>query len=402
MFKKIVLVTAMASVFLLPMNACGVVKTDGPSQEDGSDIAGIITEINSSGSETVNGRILVELKQPNNTSDKFWITVETNTSIYKYDGKQHTDTPFSSLTKGQNVEVWFDGPVAESYPAQVKAKQVVVRVVTDYDSLVDGLQAIGAAVEHETLPEVVVQDFFSLTGQVFKLNGEDVQVFEYGDHSTAETEAELVSQDGSSIGTSLPFWIAPPHFYKAGRIIVLYVGENTAVTDALESILGEQFAGRQGEKNQAQSDEAAVYAAIIRQLATEDDTFGGKLNPNTLYIIRNTDDSAGNPVEGQKFDTSMISETLQSEIFTMLTDLSVEIIWIDTFEDAEFEESGFEVKHGGAIITLGNIYEQEDGSVQVAGSIYIANLAAGGSTYILEQVDGSWKITGRVGPVWMS
>jgi hypothetical protein len=95
----------------------------------------------------------------------------------------------------------------------------------------------------------------------------------------------------------------------------------------------------------------------------------------------------------------MISETLQIEISTMLTDLSAEIIWIDTFEDAEFEESGFEVKRGGAIITLGNIYAQEDGSVQVAGSIYIANLAAGGSTYILEQVDGSWKITGLVGPV---
>jgi len=402
MFKKFILVTAIVSLFLLTLNACGTVKTDGPSQEDGSDIFGIITEINSSGSETVDGRILVELEQPNNTSDKFWVTIEKNTSIYKFDGKQYTDASFSSLTKGQNVEVWFDGPVAESYPAQVKAKQVVVRVVTDYDSLVDGLQAIGATVEHETLPEVVVQDFFSVTGQVFKLNGEDVQVFEYGDHSKAETEAALVSPDGSSIGTSLPFWIAPPHFYKAGRIIVLYVGENTAVTDALESILGEQFAGRQGETNQAQSDEAAIYAAIIRQLATEDDTFGGNLNPSTLYIIRNTDDSAGNPVEGHKSDTSMIPETLQSEISTMLTDLSAEIIWIDTFEDAEFEESGFEVKRGGAIITLGNIYAQEDGSVQVAGSIYIANLAAGGSTYILEKVDGAWKIAGRVGPVWMS
>ncbi len=402
MFKKFILVATIVSLFLLTLNACGAVKTDGPSQEDGSDIVGIITEINSSGSETVDGRVLVELEQPNNTSDKFWVTIEKNTSIYKFDGKQYTDVSFSSLTKGQTVEVWFDGPVAESYPAQVKAKQVVVRVVTDYDSLVDGLRAIGATVEHETLPEVVVQDFFSVTGQVFKLNGEDVQVFEYDDHSKAETEAALVSPDGSSIGTSLPFWIAPPHFYKAGRIIVLYVGENTAVTDALESILGKQFAGRQGEMNQAQSDEAAIYAAVIRQLATEDDTFGGNLNPSTLYIIRNTDDSAGNPVEGQKSDTSMITDTLQSEISTMLTDLSAEIIWIDTFEDAEFEESGFEVKRGGAIITLGNIYAQEDGSVQVAGSIYIANLAAGGSTYILEKVDGAWKIAGRVGPVWMS
>jgi len=149
-------------------------------------------------------------------------------------------------------------------------------------------------------------------------------------------------------------------------------------------------------------DEAAIYTSVIRQLATVDDTFGGNLNPETLYVIENTDDSAGNPVEGQQSDTRMITETMQIEISSMLNDLPIEIIWIDRFEDAEFEETGFEVKRGGAIITLGNIYPKEDGSVQVAGSIYIANLAAGGTTYILEKSSGSWKIAGHAGPVWMS
>jgi hypothetical protein len=116
--------------------------------------------------------------------------------------------------------------------------------VQDYDSFVDNLRAAGATVEHKTLPQVIVQDFFSVTGQVFKVNGEEVQVFEYSDQSTTEAEAALISPDGSSIGTSLPFWVAPPHFYKAGRIIVLYVGESKAVTDVLERVLGPQFAGR--------------------------------------------------------------------------------------------------------------------------------------------------------------
>jgi hypothetical protein len=124
------------------------------------------------------------------------------------------------------------------------AKEEPVGLVTDYDSLVVNLHAAGATIEHPTLPQVIVQDFLSVTGQVFKLNGEDVQVFEYSDQSTAEGEAELVSPDGSSIGTSMPFWVATPHFYKAGRIIVLYVGEDPAVMDMLESVLGAQFAGR--------------------------------------------------------------------------------------------------------------------------------------------------------------
>jgi hypothetical protein len=113
--------------------------------------------------------------------------------------------------------------------------------VTDYDSLTDNLRDAGATVEPAG---EIIQDFFSVKGQAIKVNGEDVQVFEYTDQSTAEAEAALVSADGSSIGTSLPFGVAPPHFYKAGRVVVLYVGENLAVTDLLGSVLGPQFAGR--------------------------------------------------------------------------------------------------------------------------------------------------------------
>lgn len=60
------------------------------------------------------------------------------------------------------------------------------------------------------------------------------------------------------------------------------------------------------------------------------------------------------------------------------------------------------MKGGGAIITLGNIHPQEDGSAQAAGSIYVANLGAGGTTYVLEKTDGVWEITGRTGVSWMS
>jgi hypothetical protein len=113
--------------------------------------------------------------------------------------------------------------------------------VTDYVSLVDNLRKEGATVEPAG---EIIQDFFSVKGQAIKVNGEDVQVFEYSNQSSVESEAALVSPDGSSIGTSIPFWVASPHFYKAGRIIVLYVGENTTVLDVLETTLGTQFAGR--------------------------------------------------------------------------------------------------------------------------------------------------------------
>ncbi len=157
-------------------------------------------------------------------------------------------------------------------------------------------------------------------------------------------------------------------------------------------------------------DETAIYATVIRQLATVDDTFGGNLKPPTLYIIRETDDKAGNPNGPGTFSTT-IPQSVQDKIIDMLQDLSADIIWIDKFEDAEFEKSkvaGSEhlpaqmVKGGGAIITLGNARLQKDGTAQVAGSIYVGNLAAGGSTYVLENKDGVWKITGTTGSRWIS
>ena len=66
--------------------------------------------------------------------------------------------------------------------------------VRDYIDLVDNLRASGATVEPA---EEVTQPFFSVNGRVIVVNGGDVQVLEYADAVTAETEAALVSPDGS-------------------------------------------------------------------------------------------------------------------------------------------------------------------------------------------------------------
>ncbi len=90
----------------------------------------------------------------------------------------------------------------------------------------------------------VEQPFFSVKGQIITIADQDVQVFEYRTSKAAELDASKVSDTGSSAGTSMPMWIAPPHFFKTGRLIVLYVGEKASVLKALEDALGSQFAGR--------------------------------------------------------------------------------------------------------------------------------------------------------------
>jgi hypothetical protein len=113
--------------------------------------------------------------------------------------------------------------------------------VADYVSLIDNLRAAGTTVEPKG---EVSQAFFSVKGQVISVNGGEVQVFEYADESAAEADAALISPDGGSIGTTMVTWVAAPHFYKIGKLIVLYVGNDSAVIKVLESVLGPQFAGR--------------------------------------------------------------------------------------------------------------------------------------------------------------
>ena len=86
--------------------------------------------------------------------------------------------------------------------------------------------------------------FFYNSGFSIQVNGSSVQVFEYNSAEDAEADASLVSSDGSSIGTSMPFWVDDPHFYYKEKIIVLYVGDDPAIEELLESVLGRQFAGR--------------------------------------------------------------------------------------------------------------------------------------------------------------
>jgi hypothetical protein len=113
--------------------------------------------------------------------------------------------------------------------------------VKDYVSLIDHLRAASATV----VPTgSVTQPFFSVTGQSITVNGEPVQIYEYANEDDANADAARISPDGGTIGNTMVDWIAPPHFYKKGQIIVLYVGSNTTVMNILKTTLGTQFAGR--------------------------------------------------------------------------------------------------------------------------------------------------------------
>ena len=123
---------------------------------------------------------------------------------------------------------------------------------TNYASLVQKLREAGTTVEFVSdirHPEPI----FPATSKSISINDEPAQVYEFQDEATAQTEARNVWPDGSTIGPQPPEgnpgmivsfnWIAPPHWYQSGKLIVIYLGENQSIMELLESLLGTQFAG---------------------------------------------------------------------------------------------------------------------------------------------------------------
>lgn len=128
---------------------------------------------------------------------------------------------------------------AATSPTEGASPQPVA--VEDQASLVAALEAAGAKVE---VGESITQAFFSPEGNIIQVNGADVQVFEYENTEAMENESAQVAPDGGSVGTSMMMWMDTPHFYKAGRIIALYIGSDTIILGLLEQTLGDQFAGK--------------------------------------------------------------------------------------------------------------------------------------------------------------
>jgi hypothetical protein len=108
-------------------------------------------------------------------------------------------------------------------------------------ALVDALRGAGLGVRDAG---TVTQPFFSVPARVYVVEDRDLQIYEFASPSDAEQAAAQVSPAGSPIGTTMVTWMAPPHFFRKGRLIVNYIGTSEKVLAELQRLMGAQFAGR--------------------------------------------------------------------------------------------------------------------------------------------------------------
>ena len=111
----------------------------------------------------------------------------------------------------------------------------------DYNQLLQGLRSSGLAAQPAGQ---LSQPFISIPARLIAIDAEHVQVFEYPDEPSARADAAQISADGGRVWNSLILWVAPPHFYRQGRVLALYVGDRPDIKATLARLLGPQFAGR--------------------------------------------------------------------------------------------------------------------------------------------------------------
>lgn len=89
------------------------------------DIRGQITNVSGNDARKI---ILIEGQLEKDTKfDKAAVSVTDKTKIYQTDGNGTKPVGSKALTTGKKVEAIFTGPIAESYPVQVTAKEIIIQ-----------------------------------------------------------------------------------------------------------------------------------------------------------------------------------------------------------------------------------------------------------------------------------
>ena len=113
-----------------------------------------------------------------------------------------------------------------------------------YLDFITKLNELNFKIEAEDVEEDILQG----QRKWLTLNEEEhISVYLYENNEKMEEDASYIDSGGTSYNNGKNSvkisWASLPHFYKKDNMIVLYVGQNTDLTNALEQILGAQFAG---------------------------------------------------------------------------------------------------------------------------------------------------------------
>jgi ABC-type transport system involved in multi-copper enzyme maturation permease subunit len=143
-------------------------------------------------------------------------------------------------------------------------------------------------------------------------------------------------------------------------------------------------------------EQGSIYAAVALQLLEVDHGMESPPDPPAVYLVAKTDDKGGSAAGAPQSDPQSIPQEVQEVFFKLTSAANNNFKWIQSFDDVPLTDNG-EVKGGGVIITLGNIYVQEDGSAAVTGWLFYSATREVLKTYTLTNENGVWTVNGSSG-----
>jgi beta-N-acetylhexosaminidase len=92
-----------------------------------ADVRGEVKKVTGLRAKDLVGNVLVEgSKEKDTQHDKASVTLTSKTKIYLWADGKKKDAKFTDVKEGSKVQCVFTGPVAESYPVQARASEVII------------------------------------------------------------------------------------------------------------------------------------------------------------------------------------------------------------------------------------------------------------------------------------
>ena len=112
-----------------------------------------------------------------------------------------------------------------------------------YDSLAAALESAGMNIDELSENKFLFSGLFSVPGVELTASGQMILACEFATLEEADEQAALVSPDGYGIGLKYINWSNDPQYFQNGKMIVIYDGSRSLVSETLFTAMGERFAG---------------------------------------------------------------------------------------------------------------------------------------------------------------
>jgi len=148
---------------------------------------------------------------------------------------------------GDTVQIYYDGSIAESYPAQIHT----VYAITLTEPAVPEEMLTYALEESGFTVESYEEDSPFFTESAVRLvveSGAQIILYPFEDREETDAAIKKIGHGGSEIpgndgNICIVDWVDVPHFYRYSSSIVQYVGSDEMILSVLDKVCSEKITG---------------------------------------------------------------------------------------------------------------------------------------------------------------